>query len=700
MTDLVSLHSAEASIVIEHDGIRGPVWRHLGARVDPGALPALAETRGPATFALDDDILLPLVPPAGLGWFGPAPVALRSPAGEPVVYAPQSFEVTGDAERILIVSRDPVARLVHRLEIVLLEGGAFQFAASLGNEGAQPVEVGHLASAQFPLSAQSREIISWRGRHNAELAECREAMPQQRWERVTRRGISGHGGAPGLYVLGDQAGWDRGLAIAVQLAWSGDGSLAIEHGDEGYWTLSAAATLAPGEGFLHPGARLQAPPAILAISSAGRNGAMAQQHTAVRAMVDWPGGTMRPRPVHLNSWEACYFAHDAERILRLARAAAAVGAERFVLDDGWFAGRRHDRAGLGDWVADPATYPEGLAPLAEAVRAMGMEFGLWVEPEMVNPDSDLYRAHPDWALAAQGRPSPTARHQLVLDLRREEVRDHLFAQLDAILSAAPIAYLKWDHNRDHAPSGGAAQTRATYSLLERLRRAHPGLEIEGCAGGGGRSDAGLAPHVHRFWTSDTIDAVSRTAMQRGFVAFLPPEMMGSHVGASPSHATGRSQSMAFRAAIACMGHFGIELDPEALGSDERAELARWVAFYKHWRHLLHGGALHLGEGADGIVWQAQGTPSRKLLFAIRTGPPQDRRPQPLRLPFAAGQRGWGVTLLEQAEQARHGLPRAPLFERMARQPVTFTGSWLAEAGLPLPSQKAESVAIFLLEAQE
>ena len=499
-------------------------------------------------------------------------------------------------------------------------------------------------------------------------------------------------------MLDRNAGWHTGLAYAMQLAWSGDSVIGIEHEDEGYWTLGAKATPAPGEIVLAPGDTRETPPAILAISTRGRCGAMQQQHAAVRAMLRWPGGAMRPRPVHLNSWEACYFDHDAARIERLARAAALVGIERFVLDDGWFKGRRDDTSGLGDWEPDPVTYPDGLAPLARAVEALGMEFGLWVEPEMISPDSDLYRAHPDWALALPGRAQPTARHQLVIDMRLRQVRDHLFQRLDAVLRNTPIGYLKWDQNRDHAPSGGMAQTRGTYELLAALRAAHPAVEIEGCAGGGGRSDAGLAPFVHRFWASDNIDSVARVGMQRGFLAFLPPEIMGSHIGASPAHATGRSQSMAFRAAVACMGHLGVELDPGALTTAEREELAEWIAFYKRWRNILHGTPVDLGEGTDGLVWQAQGGEAEKLLFAIRTTPPQDRRPQPLRLPFAAANARWNVSLLALAEHPEHGLPRAGLFDRMAQAPVRFSGSWLAAAGLPMPVQKAESVAIFRLEA--
>ena len=698
-TELVALHSDEASLVLEQDAERGLLWRHLGARVETGHVPPVRETRTAATFSLDRDVPMALVPPAGLGWFGPPAVRVRRASGTAATFVPTEFETRQEERRIIAEARDPLAGLSHRLVIDALEGGAFSFAASITNHGKAPLVLDEMASLMLPLPSTAQQIVSWRGRHNAELVECREAMPEHRWERVSRRGISGHGGPPGLYVLDGEAGWHTGLAVAVQLAWSGDSSLSIEREDEGYSILAGGALLAPGEITLAPGDTFHAPAALLAVSTRGRNGAMGQHHAAVRGLLQWPGGDMPPRPVHLNSWEACYFDHDAARIRRLAQAGAEIGIERFVLDDGWFKGRRSDRAGLGDWEADPETYPEGLAPLAREVEALGMRFGLWVEPEMINPDSDLYRAQPDWALAEDGRERPTARNQLVIDMRREEVRDHLFTRLDALLRDAPVSYLKWDQNRDHAPSGGAAQLRGTYDLLARIRQAHPHVEIEGCAGGGGRSDAGLAPFVHRFWTSDNIDAVARVAMQRGFLAFLPPEMMGSHIGASPAHATGRTQALAFRAAIACTGHLGVELDPEALEENERAELRRWIGFYKRWRHLLHGNRTLLGEGADGLRWQAQGTSEEMLLFCIRTQAAQDRRPQPLPLPFASERAAWDVSLLELAEQPGHGLPQADLFERMAHTPERISGSWLAHSGLPLPLQKGESVAIFRLEAK-
>lgn len=693
-TQYASLHTAEASLVLEVCGNAPPLWRHLGARVDPAGLPPLNETRGAASFSLDRDVPFATAAPGGIGWFG-APALQVQRSGSLVLVQFTDCTVQETADALIISLTDPVAGISLEQTITANSAGSFTFTALLHNNHDSALQVDWLASALLPLPASAAQLISWRGRHNAELHECVEPMPQQGWLREGRRGITGHGGPSAVIVLHAGAGWHSGLVQALQLAWSGDARIAVERDDEGFWTLSAGAVFQPGEAVVEPGGTLAAPSAILAVSSAGRNGAMAQHHGAVRGLLNWAGGAMRPRPVHLNSWEACYFDHDAQRIGALAEAAAAIGIERFVLDDGWFRGRNDDTAGLGDWTADPIKYPHGLKPLADQITGLGMEFGLWVEPEMINPDSELYRAHPDWALVAPARDRPTARHQLVLDLRRAEVRDYLFEALDRLLTELPISYLKWDHNRDLAPAGGWQQVQGSYTLLSALRRAHPAVEIESCAGGGGRSDAGMAPFAHRFWTSDNIDAVSRVPMQRGFLGFLPPEVMGAHVGASPAHATGRSQTLGFRAAVALPGHFGVELDPRSLAEMDRAALADWIAFYKQWRGLLHGGHVWLGEGADGLVWQAQGNASEFLLFAIRSAPALDRRPQPVLLPFLADAARCDLQLLRiGGGEGGWSIPPAALFPAMQAAPQRFTGSWLAHAGLPLPALKAESVAIF------
>ena len=558
-----------------------------------------------------------------------------------------------------------------------------------------------LSAAILPVPAGVSRLRAFRGRHGAEFQEVVEPMPSQTWLRLGREGLPGHAGPPGVFLLGEGAGRHAGEVLGAQLAWSGSHRVEVTRVREGFWALSAGEAFAPGEMVLGPGETLRSPDLLVTWSGEGLNGASQAFHAAVRARMTWPGGRMRPRPVHLNSWEGLYFDQDEAKVMALAERAAALGVERFVLDDGWFRGRSSDRAGLGDWAPDPVKYPRGLGPLAARVAELGMEFGLWVEPEMVNPDSELYRRHPEWALGASLSNLPTARHQLVLDLSNAEVSAYLLESLDRLLASQPIAYLKWDHNRTLVAAAGAdgraayhRQVVSLYALIDALRARHPHVEIESCAAGGGRIDAGIATRTHRFWTSDNLDALSRLEIQRGFLAFMPPELMGAHVGQSPSHTTGRRQSLAFRAAVALPGHFGVELDPADLGDAERDQLREWIALYKRLRERLHSGRTWLGEGGDGLLWQAVGEPNDLLLFLYRFAPATRQAPQPVRLPMMAGQADVGVRLLWPTRTER----MAPVFQAMATAPVRFSGAWLAASGLPAPALRAENAAIFRIEA--
>jgi alpha-galactosidase len=312
----------------------------------------------------------------------------------------------------------------------------------------------------------------------------------------------------------------------------------------------------------------------------------------------------------LNTWEAVYFDHDLNVLTTLADVAAEVGVERFVLDDGWFRSRRNERAGLGDWFVDEDVWPDGLGPLISHVHQRGMDFGLWVEPEMVNLDSDLARAHPDWILATGGRLPPASRHQQVLDLSRPEAFNYVLERLDAILSEYAIAYLKWDHNRDlvdaghgdDGRSGVHGQTAALYRLLDELRRHHPDVEIESCSSGGGRVDLEILQRTDRVWASDSNDALERQRIQRWTGLLVPPELMGAHVGPPRAHTTGRRHDVGFRAGTALFGHLGIEWDITGASATERAELAYWVGTYKRLRHLLHVGTVVRSDHPDPALW--------------------------------------------------------------------------------------------------
>jgi alpha-galactosidase len=323
----------------------------------------------------------------------------------------------------------------------------------------------------------------------------------------------------------------------------------------------------------------------------------------------------------------------------------------------------------------------------------------------VNPDSDLYRTCPDWALQIEGRPLVTGRNQLVLDLTRQDVVDYIYHSVDNLLAELPIAYLKWDHNRDLTLAGDAAgraayrrQVQAAYSLMLSLQSGRREIEIEACAGGGGRIDAGVIQYTHRFWASDCLDAVTRLSVQRGFLQFMPPEVMGSHVGAAPAHSTGRAQAIDFRAGVAATGHFGLELDIRSLAPNDRLAIERWLSFYKANRDFLHRGAVWTGDGGDGVAWQAHGSARELVLFIYRIEPTAERYPPSLRLPMADPARRY---------VARFAVPprltlfagQAPFFDALGAGGVTLDGAWLAQAGLPLPPMPAESVVVIKLTAQ-
>lgn len=703
-SDFVALHGRNVSLILEHAPGAAPFWRYWGPRLPDGATPGgrIRDARVIPGFSLDADQPLSVFPTFGAGWFHQsALLAHRDGADFCQAWTSSSMTQTAPGRALRIDLADDIAMIAIAIDIALdADSDTLTVETAIENRGAAPLDLQWLAAATLPLPSSVASVRYYVGRHNHEFEECEDRLGRALWRRENRRGLTSHESFPGALALCEGAGRDSGLAYGAQFAWSGNHAQLIERLDDGGRQWQLGEWLAPGEARLAPGEKLQTPAVLATCSAAGTNGVAANFHRAIRQRISWPGGAMRPRPVHLNTWEAVYFDHDADELKRLADAAAAIGVERFVLDDGWFKGRAHDAAGLGDWTVDARKYPEGLRPLADHVIAAGMEFGLWVEPEMVNPDSDLFRAHPDWALAVKGRPQITARNQLVLDLARPEVSGRLFAAIDALLRELPVSYLKWDHNRDLALAGGAdakaayrRQTLAAYRLIDRLRAAHPEVEIEACAGGGGRIDAGIIARTHRFWTSDCLDALERLAIQRGFLQFMPPEIMGAHVGAAPSHATGRIQSIDFRAAVALPGHLGVELDVRKLGDADRAALASWIARYKSLRGLVHGGATWLGEAGDHVCWQAHGSATEAAVFVCRTAPASDRHAPPLRLPMLDPARAYQVRILAAVGHFPFRPQRRPVLEALTGEGARFDGAWLVAAGLPLPPLPAEGALI-------
>lgn len=710
------LQGRRSTMVIELRADEAPLWRYWGPRLPDDALaPApLRELRPMPSFMLDHDQPLTVAPTFGVGWFGQSALLAHRQGSN---FA-QAFDhctvlrstAPGDALQVLELRlTDSVACLRLDLSITLEPcSDVVVIRSTLTNEGDQPLDVQWLAAGTLPLPGQCTAVRSYVGQHMNEFMLQVDTLSRSLWRRESRRGRTSHDTFPGAVVTTPGADEHSGLVYGAHLAWSGNHQQTIEWLHDGQYQWQLGEWLAPGEGWLEPGKSLKSPELVASCSLQGLNGLAQQFHSELRSRLPWAGGVMPPRPVHLNTWEGFYFDLEPAKVMELATAAAAVGVERFVVDDGWFHGRHHDRAALGDWWPDEGKFPAGLGPLVAHVRSLGMEFGLWVEPEMVNPDSELHRSHPDWALQLEGRPMLTARNQLVLDISRPEVSDYLFDRIDAQVRAHRIDYLKWDHNRDLTCAGLGADSRkglpgyraqvlAAYSLMDRLREAHPHLEIESCSGGGGRIDFGVLRHAHRVWTSDCIDARTRVDLQRGFLQFFPPEIMGAHIGTAPAHTTGRSQSMAFRGAVALPGHLGIEFDLRQLDEASRGQISDWVGLYKRWRDRLHHGKVWLGDGGDGVVWQLHGDDNLTdaLLLVYRVEPFSHRYMPPIRLPMLDGNAKYQLKQVEPAGDIGKQLydTSTAWFQALRSEGVIAHGAWLAQVGMPLPRAKAETALL-------
>jgi alpha-galactosidase len=675
----IELHGRGVSLVLEQRANGAPLWRYWGPRLADGFKlgSALRDTRPTPSFSLDETVPFTLFPTFGLGWFGQsALLAHRSGHDFAQDFGATRVEWREPGRAVTLTMHDEISHLAVAVSLSLDDGDVLTISTSLTNTGNVPIDVIWFAAAVLPLPDHAQVVQSYSGRHNGEFLSQSEPLGRAIWRKENRHGLTSHDSFPGALVQAD------GVTYGAQMAWSGNHVQSIEWLDDGRYQWQFGEWLAPGEVQLAAGDTLRSPDVLATCSSSGANGVAQNFHGAIRQRLVWPGGTMKPRPVHLNTWEGYYFDHDLPSLIHLADAAADVGIERFVLDDGWFHRRDDDSRALGDWWADARKYPDGLAPLAHHVADKGMEFGLWIEPEMINPDSDLHRTHADWVMQTAGRPLLTARHQLVLDLTLAEVGDYLFDTISKLLHELPISYLKWDHNRDLVTAGNQAkyrqQIQAAYALFERFRVAFPAVEIEACAGGGGRIDVGIVRHTHRFWTSDCTDAVSRAHMQPGFLRFMPPELMGAHIGSAPAHSTGRSQSLDFRAAIALQGHFGVEIDLIKLGKEDRARLSLWIDFYKYWRHLLHRD-VWTGKVGDNMIWHAAGTAEDWLLFVYRIEPMTYRHMPQVRLPFVQRDKLYDIARIEPGARG---------------EAVRVDGSWLMQAGLTVPHMQAEAAIIF------
>ncbi|WP_338418540.1 alpha-galactosidase [Microcella alkaliphila] len=706
---LVAMHTDAVTVIVE--ALRGvPRVLHWGARVD--ALGDEADyLRTLASAQRGADALRGSGPPAVLpeqsaGWVGtPGLEGHRDGQHFSTLFEAVDHTLSLSAEsgaRLTVVGRDSTAQLRLDTVLELTASGILRARATVTNESEAAPYTVDTVRVTLPVPVEADEILDFVGRHLRERTPQRHPFVVGTHNREGRRGRTGSDAA--TVLAAGSAGFDfgSGEVWAVHTAWSGNHVTFAERGlSNNSRVIGGGEVLLPGEVILAPGEHYDSP-WVYAAYGRGLDEIAASFHRYLRSRASHPTST---RPVVLNTWEAVYFRHDLDELIELARVGAAVGVERFVLDDGWFTGRRDDTRGLGDWQIDTEVWPDGLGPLVSAVRSLGMQFGLWFEPEMLNADSTMAREHPDWILAPGDRLPISGRNQHVLNLTRPDAFASVLESMSAIIDEHSIDYIKWDHNRDLAEPGdqhtGRAavheQTVAVYALMDELKRRFPQVEIESCSSGGGRVDFEVLERTDRVWASDCIDPLERQLIQRWTGLLLPAELVGSHVGAPTAHTTRRTHSLAFRCATALFGHMGIEWDVRMASEEEREELAAWISLYKDVRHLVHTGtAVHAdypdaAYWAHGVVAPDQG---EALFSFVAMETMVATQPGRIRLPGLDPDSTYRIEPVRLSEVALTRTADGP--PSWWSTPTTVSGATLAAIGLQAPMLYPEQALVFRL----
>ncbi|MDQ6678691.1 MAG: alpha-galactosidase [Acidobacteriota bacterium] len=542
------------------------------------------------------------------GWGGPryyeAALKIVRPNGDrDLVLKFASQQIRGNELDIVLkdILDDVQATLHYRL---YPENGILRRSATILNKTAAPITIESAQSATWYLPPGEGYNLNYlSGRWAAETQINREPIHEGAKVLESRKGHTSHNFNPWFSIDAGDATEEHGSVWFGSLAWSGNWRITVEQTPYRQVRVTGGYNSFDFNYPLNPGESLDTPEFYAGYSGKGAGGASRLLHRFEREQILPGGRAARPRPVLYNSWEATTFAVDEPGQIGLAEKAAKLGVELFVVDDGWFGKRNNDHAGLGDWFVNLQKFPNGLAGLIRRVNQLGMDFGLWVEPEMVNPDSDLYRAHPDWVMNFPGRPRSELRNQLVLNLARADVKEHLFGVLDKLATEYNIKYFKWDMNRafsepgwpEAAPAGErklwVEYTRNVYELIDRLRRKHPNLEIESCSGGGGRVDLGILKRVDEVWPSDNTEALDRLRIQEGFTQAYSPKIMSAWVTDVPNM-NRRSTPLQFRFLVAMQGALGIGANLNHWTESDFALGAKMVAFYKGIRNTIQTGDLY------------------------------------------------------------------------------------------------------------
>ncbi|MFK7838112.1 MAG: alpha-galactosidase [Sulfitobacter sp.] len=679
MTHGWRLDDARQTLALTSTNGRCPQVIYWGAPLPPEedlhALTA-ANTLDVTGGMLDENPDLSLCPEAARSFPGQPGLILRDRDGASLLPKFRLDHVDETDTRLSITCVDADHDLTYVAEFAL-DPETHVIAMTARLTSIRPLHLDWLAAPVLPAPQHSTEMIDFAGRWCGEFQMNATAWSPGIRCRENRTGRTGHEHFPGLIIPCAGTTNTTGEAFAFHYGWSGGHRMIAEELPDGRRQIQFGhATRTQTT----PATAFETAPLYAVYSSDGLNGCAVSFQRQVRdRIVAWTD-TGRPRPVHYNCWEAVYFEHDLSVLKDIATRAATLGAERFVLDDGWFGQRDDDTSSLGDWEVDPRKYPHGLGPLIAHVHALGMGFGIWFEPEMINPHSDTYRAHPEWALGAEDQ--ILGRQQRVLNMAMPEVRDFLYDRIAALLAAYPIDYIKWDHNRV-LPTPDAAQTRGSYALIDRLRADFPHVEIETCASGGGRIDYGILHRTQRVWLSDSNDAHERLKMQRNAALFLPACVTGSHIGPRKCHTSGRILDIEFRAWVAAQRLMGFEMDPRAL-TEHKADVLRdvttWWKANRDWMETAD--ILRLDSSDPSVIAEEQlaRDGSQFVVFAGKSGTSPQIAPRPLRLSRLKREAQYEISLRNRAA-ATH-LSRGSL--ALKEGAITLTGATLMQQGVTLP----------------
>ena len=604
---------------------------HFGGPVDIGDAPALTcrpiagwgvELRyDPAVNWSNLDTLSLAWSEAGRGDYRESPIELfreDGPVGLDLIYLSHRIfqgraEMTaplpqahGNCETLEIVLEDRTGDFTLHLFFTLYPTALVRRAA-LENHSAKPVQVASLMSMMMDLPGRY-DMTTFNGRWSREMHPEQVRAGQAKVVNESRSGFSSHFHNPGFQLSAPGAGEDHGAVYGFNLIYSGNHYAAIQQNTLNLTRVSQGISPGHFQKRLAPSEVFETPEAVISFSGQGFNGLSRNMHRFVNENIVPERWQRRPRPVVYNSWEGCRFDFDEEKLLSLAREARGIGCELFVLDDGWFGARDHAAAGLGDYSVSPRKLPHGLGWLAEQIKMLGLDFGLWFEPESINPDSNLYRAHPEWAIHSDPLPDIYGRGQLLLDLTRRDVREYIVQNVGTVLDSADISYVKWDMNRHSVALGEKAHDYilGLYEVLDAIFTPRPHILLEGCASGGNRFDLGMLSFAPQIWASDDTDPVARLDIQRGLSYLYPQSAISAHVSAAPHHQTMRLTPLTMRGNVASFGLLGYEFDLDRLTDDERAELLEQTAFYKFHRELFQFGAFRREPAEEGAeCWQVQ-----------------------------------------------------------------------------------------------